>query len=168
MWHLHHHHRYRSQPRLHVEYRTIYFGQTSATPTLNYEVNLYESGTPAFDFTYGLVTTFTATGRFLTVGVQHDTTRFTEFGCDPTGGTNPPVATGQKLTASLPPCGSPTPTATPTTTASPSCTPGWSAGAPLPSVGVRSVGVYFPANGKFYAMGGRSADTAGSDFTAPI
>ena len=31
-----------------------------------------------------------------------------------------------------------------------------------------SVGVYFPANGKFYAMGGRSADTAGSDFTHPF
>ena len=66
------------------------------------------------------------------------------------------------------PCGSPTPTPTPTTTASPSCTPGWSAGANLPSVGVRSVGVYFPANGKFYAMGGRSADTAGSDFMHPF
>ena len=50
-----------------VEYRTTYFGQTSSTPTLDYEVNLYESGTPAFDFTYGLVTPFTATGRFLTV-----------------------------------------------------------------------------------------------------
>ena len=75
-----------------AEYRTIYFGQTSATPTLDYEVNLYESGTPAFDFTYGLVTTFSATGRFLTVGVQKDTTLFTEFGCDPTGGTSPPVS----------------------------------------------------------------------------
>ena len=41
-------------------------------------------------------------------------------------------------------------------------------GAPLPSVGVRSVDVYFPANGKFYAMGGRSADTAGSDFMHPF
>ena len=30
------------------------------------------------------------------------------------------------------------------------------------------VGVYFPANGKFYGMGGRSADTAGSDFTHPF
>ena len=30
------------------------------------------------------------------------------------------------------------------------------------------VGVYFPANGKFYAMGGRSADTAGSDFMHPF
>src|SRR4029077_4984812 len=48
------------------------------------------------------------------------------------------------------------------------CTPGWSAGGALPSVGVRSVGVYFPANGKFYAMGGRSSDLAGSDFTHPF
>src|SRR5207249_3250133 len=52
------------------------------------------------------------------------------------------------------PCGTPTPT--PTATSTPTCTPGWSAGANLPSVGVRLVGVYFPANGKFYAMGGRS------------
>jgi hypothetical protein len=48
------------------------------------------------------------------------------------------------------------------------CTPGWSAGGALPSVGVRSVGVFFPANGKFYAMGGRSSDSAGSDFTHPF
>lgn len=38
----------------------------------------------------------------------------------------------------------------------------------MPSAAVRSVGVYFPANGRFYAMGGRSADTAGSDFTNPF
>ena len=37
-----------------------------------------------------------------------------------------------------------------------------------PNVGVRSVGVYFPANGRFYAMGGRSSDVAGSDFTHPF
>jgi hypothetical protein len=48
------------------------------------------------------------------------------------------------------------------------CTPGWSAGPDLPSVGVRLVGVYFPANGKFYGMGGRSSDSAGSDFTHPF
>ena len=29
-------------------------------------------------------------------------------------------------------------------------------------------GVFFPANGKFYAMGGRSADTGGSEFTHPF
>src|SRR5207247_7558988 len=45
---------------------------------------------------------------------------------------------------------------------------GWSAGSNLPSVGVRLVGVYFPANGKFYGMGGRSSDAAGSEFTHPF
>src|SRR5437867_866233 len=58
---------------------------------------------------------------------------------------------------------SPTPTATATPAA---CT--WGPGAAMPSVGVRHVGVYFPTNGKFYAMGGRSSDTAGSDFTHPF
>jgi len=49
------------------------------------------------------------------------------------------------------------------------CAPsGWSAGPDLPSVGVRLVGVYFQANGNFYGMGGRSADTAGNDFTHPF
>lgn len=48
------------------------------------------------------------------------------------------------------------------------CTPGWFSGGNLPSVGVRFVGVYFPVNAKFYAMGGRSSDVAGSDFTHPF
>ena len=45
---------------------------------------------------------------------------------------------------------------------------GWAPGPNMPSVGVRSVGVYFPANGKFYEMGGRSSDSAGSDFMHPF
>jgi len=50
-----------------------------------------------------------------------------------------------------------------------SCAPsGWSPGGDLPSVGTRIVGVYFQPNGKFYGMGGRSSDTAGSDFTNPF
>ena len=151
-----------------VEYRTIYFGETSATPTLNYEVNINENGSPAFDYTYGLVNGTTQTGRITSIGVQQNTTRFTQFACDTTG-QSPPVATGQKLTATLAPCGSPTPTPTPTTTGSPACSPaGWSAGAPLPTPGVRAAGVYFPANGKFYAMGGRASDTAGNEFTHPF
>ena len=105
-----------------VEYRTIYFGETSATPTLNYEVNVNENGSPAFDYTYGLVNGTTQTGRITSIGVQQNTTRFTQFACDTTG-QSPPVATGQKLTATLAPCGSPTPTPTPTTTGSPACTP---------------------------------------------
>ncbi len=44
----------------------------------------------------------------------------------------------------------------------------WSAGPDMLSVGTRLVGVYFPANGKFYEMGGRSSDSAGSDFLHPF
>ena len=63
--------------------------------------------------------------------------------------------------------GSPTPTPTATATATPSsCT--WSAGPSMPSPGTRMAGVFFPANGKFYAMGGRMSDTAGSEFTHPL
>src|SRR5689334_25124658 len=40
-------------------------------------------------------------------------------------------------------------------------------GPDMPTVLVRAVGVYFPANGRFYAMGGRSSDTAGSDQQNP-
>jgi Kelch motif len=67
--------------------------------------------------------------------------------------------------------GGQSPTPTPTPTASPSATPTstpslctWSAGPDLPTPLVRAVGVYFPADGNFYSMGGRTADTAGSDF----
>jgi hypothetical protein len=78
--------------------------------------------------------------------------------------------------------------ATPTPT--PTC--GWLVGQVLPSVGARSTGVFYSTNfnhsrtpspmdfpvvptptppfptGKFYAMGGRSSDTAGSDFMHPF
>jgi hypothetical protein len=66
---------------------------------------------------------------------------------------------------------SPTPTATtpPSPSPTPACTPSWSPGPPLPAVGaVRGVGIYFPDNGRFYSMGGRSSDTAGSDFMSPF
>jgi hypothetical protein len=44
----------------------------------------------------------------------------------------------------------------------------WATRAAYPLVGaVRSWGVFFPDNGKFYAMGGRVADTAGSDTRNP-
>lgn len=48
------------------------------------------------------------------------------------------------------------------------CTPAWSAGPDMPSTGVRMVGIYFPANGKFYAIGGRSMDGVGTDFMHPF
>ena len=45
------------------------------------------------------------------------------------------------------------------------CAPsGWSAGPNLPTVLVRAVGVWFPADGNFYTMGGRTADASGADF----
>ena len=47
------------------------------------------------------------------------------------------------------------------------CTPTWAAGGLMPQSNVRAFGVYFPANGKFYAIGGRSDDTAGDDATNP-
>ncbi|PYJ20559.1 MAG: hypothetical protein DME92_09290, partial [Verrucomicrobia bacterium] len=47
------------------------------------------------------------------------------------------------------------------------CAPsGWSAGPDMPFADVRSVGVYFQANGKFYAMGGRDASNV--EFTNPF
>jgi hypothetical protein len=53
----------------------------------------------------------------------------------------------------------PTPTATPST-----CS--WGAGPDMPMAGTRSVGVFFPANGKFYVMGGR--DVNNIEFTNPF
>jgi hypothetical protein len=47
------------------------------------------------------------------------------------------------------------------------CIHGWSPGPDLPTPATRSVGVYFHT-GKFYLMGGRSSDLAGSDFTHPF
>ena len=44
----------------------------------------------------------------------------------------------------------------------------WVTGPALPSPAVRAAGTFFPANGAFYVMGGRSTDTAGSDFTRPF
>src|SRR6266513_173215 len=45
------------------------------------------------------------------------------------------------------------------------CAPsGWSAGPNLPTTLVRAVGVWFPADGNFYTMGGRTSDLVGSDF----
>src|SRR5262249_22276587 len=55
---------------------------------------------------------------------------------------------------------------TPTPTSTPACC-SWAAGPSMPTVGTRMAGVFFPANGKLYAMGGRSADVGGSEFTHP-
>src|SRR6266571_9487049 len=44
----------------------------------------------------------------------------------------------------------------------------WSPGPSLPSIGTRMVGVFFPGNGKFYAMGGRAFDGGGGEFVNPF
>jgi Kelch motif len=43
----------------------------------------------------------------------------------------------------------------------------WSSGPDLPTDLVRATGVYFPANGRFYAMGGRTSDTLGGEMPTP-
>jgi Kelch motif len=45
---------------------------------------------------------------------------------------------------------------------------GWHAGPDMPSTAVRTVGVYFWPNDNFYAVGGRSMDGVGNDFTHPF
>jgi len=91
-------------------------------------------------------------------GIQKDLNVFTSFSCN-----EAVLAPGVRVNYIPSTCGSPTPTptATPTATAA-GCS--WSAGPDMPTVLVRAVGVYFPTDGNFYTMGGRTADTAGSDF----
>jgi hypothetical protein len=97
-----------------VEWRTVYFGSDS--DTLNYEVALFENGSPPFEFIYNTISAASAgNDSQLVVGQKEDENCFTEFGCDTTGGTAPPVNGGQSLTAI--PAGTPTPTPTP------ACTP---------------------------------------------
>src|SRR5207249_3665971 len=106
------------------------------------------------------------------VGVQNSTaTLFTQYECLSGGLTN-----GLEVIFTQPPCGTPTNTptqgtpgtATPTPTCAPSL-PGWITGPNHPAIPgiIRAVGVYFPPNGKFYTIGGRTSDSAGSDTTNP-
>src|SRR6266478_2089213 len=53
------------------------------------------------------------------------------------------------------------------TTGKPDSVDNWIAGPTFPTTVVRAVGVFFPANGRFYAMGGRSADGTGNDLLHP-
>src|SRR5436309_1065974 len=148
-----------------IEWRSQYFpGSGSA----NFELRLYE-GQTRFDVIYGTVTNGNTSA---TAGVQKNNTAFDQYFCN---GAGMPATGAQSYI--LTPCGTPTPTPTAspsatatatvagtvTPTATPTCAAGWSAGPNLPTVLVRAVGVYFP-DGNFYTMGGRTADTAGSDF----
>jgi len=87
----------------------------------------------------------------------------------PTASPTPTPTPTATATATTTPTATPTATHTPTATptATPTGTPAgcsWSTGPDMPTVLVRAVGVYFPTDGNFYSMGGRTSDTAGSDF----
>jgi hypothetical protein len=126
-----------------IEWRAQYF---PGSGTANFELRLYE-GQTRFDLIYG---TLTNGNTSATAGVQRDDTVFSQYFCNGTGG----AATGGQSYI-LQPCATPTP--------APVC-PGWLAGPDLPAPLVRAAGIYFPADGNFYSVGGRSSDAAGSDF----
>ena len=91
---------------------------------MDYEIALYENGTPSFQFIYGSITPATvANDSELVVGVKKDDVTFTQFECDPSGGLTPPVSSGQQLTANCVTGATPTTTPTPTATASGTPTP---------------------------------------------
>ncbi len=160
---------------LNIEWRTVYCC-TGGVPVNDFEIRLYE-GQNRFDIVYG---TPMGDRSSATIGVQNGTgPQNTQYECNVAGPTS-----GLLLTFSEPPCGTNTPTNTgtpPTNTPTltrtntPTFTPtpcgvaaNWSAGPNINETAMtRAVGVWFPTTGKFYAMGGRSADTAGSDFTNP-
>jgi hypothetical protein len=101
-----------------VEWRTQYYDQTTAM--LDYEVALFENGTLPH-YIYGSIVPAPAPNDSeLVVGVKRDDTCFTKYGCDPSGGQNPPVGSSQELTLS---CGGGTPTPTATATATATFTP---------------------------------------------
>jgi hypothetical protein len=113
-----------------VEFRTQYFNQT--TDLLDYEIALFENGTPPFRFIYShMVRAPAANDSQLVVGVKRGDVNFTQYICDPTGGRRTPgkithACRGSKcrtVTASLVPCATPTPTPTPTASPTPTATP---------------------------------------------
>ena len=63
-------------------------------------MNLYESGSTPFDYTYAVMNTTTTTGRISSIGTQRDPAFFTQFACDATGQT-PPVTAGQRISWTL-------------------------------------------------------------------
>ena len=154
-----------------IEYRTVFFGESTATaPTQDYEVQLFE-GQTSFDVIFALVTPkATVNDSALTIGVEKNNGagQFTQVGCDPTGGQAPPASTGQRYHFTFGgacPTPTPTPTATtspgqtPTPTPTPSCIPAWTVVAPIPLNTV--YGVASTSNGtSAYVAGGYSFELA--------
>jgi hypothetical protein len=104
-----------------IEFLTNYYNQ--AIP-LDYEVALFENHTPSFEFIYDTINpAAVANDSQLVIGVKQNDTTFTQYACDPTGGQNPPVSSGQAVIASCVGGVTPTPTPTPTLTPTPTITP---------------------------------------------
>ena len=90
-----------------IEWRSVYFGSPD---TLNYEIALFENGTPPFEFIYNTINTASSgNDSQLVVGQKFDENCFTQFGCDTTGGGSPPVSSGQALIAIAAAMPTPTP-----------------------------------------------------------
>jgi hypothetical protein len=98
-----------------IEWRAAYYN--SSDQAVNFEVRLYE-GQTAFDVVYGTITRkSTSNDGPLSVGVQKNTSFYTLEGCDPSGGTSPPVSSGQVYHYTLGngcPIATPSPSPTPT------------------------------------------------------
>jgi N-acetylneuraminic acid mutarotase len=134
-----------------IRWKATYFNFAG---TAEFEVLLTE-GSNTLSVIYGVTAD---NGLTAVSGTQKDLNVFTSFSCD-----TAVLTPGVRVNYIPSTCGSPTPTPTATATATAvGCS--WSAGPDMPTVLVRAVGVYFPADGNFYTMGGRTADTAGSDF----
>ncbi len=152
-----------------IEWRAFYF---SGSGSANFEISLHEDRAN-FEVIEGVLD---GGGTSATVGVQDGGTRYTECECD-TG-----IPSNMTVVFTLGTCGSVTVTpvstmtrtntpsgSTPTRTSTPCGTGGgWAAGPSMPSPLVRGVGVWY-TNGlnRFYVMGGRSSDSAGSDLQNP-
>jgi hypothetical protein len=144
---------------LNIEWRACYYNLGSCGGPLNVEARLFEGSSGRIDVIYGVAGNGNASA---TGGVQMGTgSLFLQAYCN---GAGLPVSAGVRHTYMPESCATATPTATP-----PCGTGSWIAGPNHPaSPGiVRAVGVYFPANGRFYTMGGRTSDAVGSETTNP-
>ncbi|HMA35838.1 MAG TPA: hypothetical protein VKY74_15335, partial [Chloroflexia bacterium] len=148
-----------------VEWRAQELNNGNAN--VNFEVQLMENSN-SFNLQYG--TQIGDAGAGQTIGVIRDQSTFTQVSCN-TGG----LVANRLFSFTLSPCGAGTATPTPTVANTATATPtvcgapaAWNAGPSLTTPIVRAFGVYYAPNGKLYAMGGRSSDAAGSDYTHPL
>jgi hypothetical protein len=100
-----------------IEWRTVYFGSDGTDgDSVNYEIAIHEDCNPPFEFIYNTINpASTGNDSELVVGVKKDDSTFEQFGCDTTGGTSPPVSSGEAVAAAcvVGPPPTPTPSGTP-------------------------------------------------------